>query len=167
MVKQIIINSLGENIRKIIEGHGKIAHQIWKVLEKFLTASPEKRKLEIKNKINSLKYNEEEDSNVFIIKLQNALDEQESIDYELSDTVKAGILNRSLPENLRYINVFQYKNNRKRLCDSVKDVIPDIIFSNTKETTKMEDNRLFTVESKEDKRNINQKNKYNEKKKER
>jgi len=132
-----------------------------------LTASPEKRKLEIKNKINSLKYNEEEDSNVFIIKLQNALDEQESIDYELSDTVKAGILNRSLPENLRYINVFQYKNNRKRLCDSVKDVIPDIIFSNTKETTKMEDNRLFTVESKEDKRNINQKNKYNEKKKER
>ena len=132
-----------------------------------MTASPEKRKLEIKNKINSLKYNEEEDSNVFIIKLQNALDEQESIDYELSDTVKAGILNRSLPENLRYINVFQYKNNRKRLCDSVKDVIPDIIFSNTKETTKMEDNRLFTVESKEDKRNINQKNKYNEKKKER
>ena len=157
MVKWIIINSLGENTRKIIEGNGKTAHQIWKVLEKSFTASPEKRKLEIKNKINSLKYNEEEDINIFIAKLQNALDELENIDYELTDTVKAGILNRSLPENLRFINVFQYKNNWKRLCDYVKDVIPDIIFSNTKETTNLDDNKLFTVESKEVKWNTNQK----------
>jgi len=80
------------------------------MLEKSLTMSPEKSELEIKNKINNLKYNEEDDINIFITKLQNAIDDLENIDYELSDPIKAGILNRSLPENLRFINVFQYKN---------------------------------------------------------
>ncbi|KAG4102882.1 TupA-like ATPgrasp-domain-containing protein [Neocallimastix lanati (nom. inval.)] len=52
MVKWIITNSLGENTKKIIEGNGKTAHQIWITLEKSFTMSPEKRKLEIKSKIN-------------------------------------------------------------------------------------------------------------------
>jgi len=149
MVKWIIINSLGEKTRRIIEGHGKTAHQIWSILEKSFTSSPEKRKMEIKNKINSLKYSEEEDINIFIAKLQNAIDELENIDYELSDSAKAGILNRCLPENLRFINVFQYKNNWKGLYNYVKDVIPDIIFSNIKEITKVDDNKLFSIESSE------------------
>jgi len=47
----------------------KTAHQIWKVLEKkSFTAIPEKRKLERKKK-NSLKYNKEENINIFIAKL--------------------------------------------------------------------------------------------------
>jgi len=33
-VKWIIINSLGQNTKKIIEDHGKTAYQIWKVLKK-------------------------------------------------------------------------------------------------------------------------------------
>ena len=153
MVKWIITNSLGENTKKIIEGNGKTAHQIWITLEKSFTMSPEKRKLEIKSKINNLKYNEEDDINIFIAKLQNAIDELENIDYELSDPVKAGILNRSLPENLRFINVFQYKNDWKQLCNYVKDVIPDIIFSNTREISKTEENKLFLVESQAKNRN--------------
>jgi len=147
MIKWIITNSLGENIKKIIEGNGKTAHQIWTTLEKSFTMSPEKRKLEIMNKINNLKNNEEDNINIFIAKLQNALDELENIDYELSDPVKAGVLNRSLPENLRFINIFQYKNDWKQLCNYVKDIIPNIIFSNTREISKMEENKLFLVES--------------------
>lgn len=69
----MIINSLGENTRKIIEGHSKTAYHIWSILEKSFTASPKKRKMEIKNKINNLKYNED-DINIFITKLQNAID---------------------------------------------------------------------------------------------
>jgi len=111
MVKWIITNSLGENTKKIIEGNGKTAHQIWTTLVNSFTMSPEKRKLEIKNKINNIKYNEEDDINIFIAKLQNSIDELENIYYVLSDSVKAGILNRSLPKILRFINVFQYKND--------------------------------------------------------
>jgi len=111
--------------------------------------SPEKSKLKIKNKIFDLKYNEEYDINIFIAKLQNAIDELEDIDYELSDLVKTGILNRSLPENLLFINAFQYKNDWKQLCNYVMDVIPDIIFFNTREISKMEENKLFLIESKE------------------
>ena len=42
---------------------------------------------------------------------------------QMSDPVKAGIFNRSLPESLQFINVFQYKNDWKQLCNYVKDVI--------------------------------------------
>ena len=54
---------------EIIEGNGKTAHQIWTTLEKSFTMSPEKWKLEIKNKINYMKFNEEDDINIFIAKL--------------------------------------------------------------------------------------------------
>eukprot|EP00833_Pecoramyces_ruminatium_P007690 jgi/Orpsp1_1/1181722/evm.model.c7180000078315.1 len=75
MVKWIILNSLGENTRKIVEGHGKTAYQVWNILEKSFTINPEKRKMEIINKINNLKYNEEEDINIFLATLQNSIDE--------------------------------------------------------------------------------------------
>ena len=55
--------------KEIIEGNGKTAHQIWTTLEKSFTMSPEKWKLEIKNKINYMKFNEEDDINIFIAKL--------------------------------------------------------------------------------------------------
>ena len=71
----------------------------------------------------------------------------------MSDPVKAGIFNRSLPESLQFINVFQYKNDWKQLCNYVKDVIPDIIFSNTREISKTEENKLFLVESQAKNRN--------------
>jgi len=73
----------------------------------------------------------------------------ENIDHDISDNVKAGILNRSLPENLRFINVFQYKNNWSQLCDYVKNLIPDIVFSNMKESVvKEETNRqIFSATS--------------------
>ena len=43
--------------------------------------------------------------------LQNTIEEYENIDHDIEDSIKAGILNRALPENLRFINVFQYKDN--------------------------------------------------------
>ena len=48
-------------------------------------------------------------------KLQNAIEELENLDHDISDNIKAGILNRSLPENLRFINVFQYKDDWNKI----------------------------------------------------
>ena len=141
IVKWIISNSLGENTRKIIEGQGKTAHQIWSILEKSFTRSPERRRLELKNKINSLKYSEDQDINIFMATLQNAMDELENIDHDIGNNVKAGILNRCLPDNLRFINVFQFKNDWDQLCTYVKNVIPDIVFSNIKETNNLEESQ--------------------------
>jgi len=67
----IIINSLGGITRKIIEGQCKAAYQIWATLEKSFTLSPERKILNIKSKIDSLKYNEDQDINIFIATLQN------------------------------------------------------------------------------------------------
>jgi len=39
---------------------------MWVTLEKSFVRNAERRKLEIKNKINSLKYDEEQDINIFI-----------------------------------------------------------------------------------------------------
>jgi len=55
----------------------------------------------------------------------------------LNQPTKAGLLNRALPENLRFINVFQNKNDLEKLCEYVKKkkiVLPDIVFSNMKES---------------------------------
>ena len=148
LVKWIITNSLGEKTKKIIEGQGKTAFQVWEILSKSFTRSPERRKLEIKNKINNLKFNEDDDINIFIATLQNAIDEYEVIDHDISDSSKAGILNRALPENLRWINVFQYKDDWNKLCDYVKNVIPDIIFSNLRETNDSKQNEsIFHLET--------------------
>jgi len=157
LVKWIILNTLGERTKRIVEGQGKTAYEIWQILNRSFTRSTERRKLEIKNKINNLKYNEDEDINIFIATLQNAIDEYELIDHDISDANKAGILNRSLPENLRWINVFQYKNDWKKLCEYVKNVIPDIIFSNLRETTLIKDNenKIFNVEIKEPQKSTN------------
>jgi len=139
MVKWIIINSLGEETRKIIASQGKTAFETWKTLEKSFTVSHERRCIEIKKKLNSLKYNEEQDINIFIATLQNLIDELENIDHDMEPSTKAGILNRALPENLRFINVFQYKHDWNKLCEYVKNVIPDIVFSNLKESLKSEE----------------------------
>jgi len=48
-----------------------------------------------------LKYNPEVDINIFIAELQNTLDELEKIDNDIESSVKVGILNRGLPEELR------------------------------------------------------------------
>jgi len=44
-----------------------------------------------------------------------------------------GILNRSLPKELHWINVFQFKNNWNKCSEYDKDVLPEIIFLNLKE----------------------------------
>jgi len=95
--------------------------------------------MEIKKKLNSLKYNEEQDINIFIATLQNLIDELENIDHDMEPSTKAGILNRTLPENLRFINVFQYKHDWNKLCEYVKNVISDIVFSNLKGLLKSEE----------------------------
>ena len=72
------------------------------------TLSLERKKNSIiKGKIDNLKYNDDQDINIFTATLQNYLDEMENIDHGINDNIKAGILNRSLPENLRIINVFR------------------------------------------------------------
>jgi len=61
-----------------------------------------------------------------------------------------GILNRSLPESLRWINVFQYKS-WESCCSYVKEIIPNIILSNLKEKNFIQENNnniLFNVEIK-------------------
>jgi len=144
-VKWIIINSLGDTTKKLIQSHSKTSYQIWKMLNKAYTKSPEQRRVDLKDLIDGMKYNIDEDIHIFIAVLQNYIDELENIEGDLSANTKIGILNRSLPENLRWINVFQFKNNWERCVEYVKNVIPEIIFSNTKESTNTRTNQLFNI----------------------
>jgi len=168
IVKWILLNTLGERTKRIVEGQEKTAYQIWNTLEKSFTSSLEKRKQELKDKISNLKFNEDQDINIFMTTLQNTIEEYENIDHDIEDSIKAGILNRALPENLRFINVFQYKDNWGRLSNYVKDVIPDIIFSNMKEHTKIEDSQkhIFLAEqnTKSNNRKVQSSVKYKAKK---
>eukprot|EP00833_Pecoramyces_ruminatium_P011250 jgi/Orpsp1_1/1185282/evm.model.c7180000093072.1 len=147
LVKWIIMNSLGPETRKTIKSNNKTAFQIWTILRKAFTKSPEQRIQDLKDKIENIKYNIEEDIHIFIAMLQNLIDELENLNGDIPSSTKAGILNRSLPEELRFINIFQFKDNWDNCCDYVKRVIPDIIFSNKKETLQKPINQAYNLET--------------------
>jgi len=48
ITKWIIINTLGDDTRRIIENRGKTAYEIWKILESSFTKGSEKLKAELK-----------------------------------------------------------------------------------------------------------------------
>eukprot|EP00833_Pecoramyces_ruminatium_P007340 jgi/Orpsp1_1/1181372/evm.model.c7180000076991.1 len=150
ITKWIIINSLGDETRRIIENNGKTAFEIWNILKSSFTKSKEQLKLELKEKLEKAKYNINIDINIFISFLQNIFDELESLDYKITDDARVGILNRSLPEDLRYINVFQFKDNWNTCINYVTKVIPEILYSNKKEGKMKNDNKelLFTGNNK-------------------
>jgi len=106
---------------------------MWNFLQESFTLGDEHRKMILKNRINFLKFNINDDIHIFLATLQNMLDELEIIDSDISDNTKVGILNRALPENLRWINVFQFNNNWKECCNYLKRIVPDITFSHLKE----------------------------------
>ena len=128
----IIINSLGEQTQSIIEGNEMSAYEIWKLLKESFTKSKEQRKIVLTNKIENLKF-DNKDISIFIANLQNLFKEISKIDSEISDSSKIGILNRCLPENLRWINVFQFSTWNDRI-KFVKRVIPEINLSNIKKS---------------------------------
>jgi len=130
--KWIIINSLVEQTQSIIDGNEKLAYEIWKLLKESFTKSKEQRKIELTKKIENLKF-DNKDISIFIANLQNLFNEIAKIDSEISDSSKIGILNRCLPENLRWINVFQFSTWND--CSKyVKRVIPEINLSNIKKS---------------------------------
>ena len=133
LVKWIITNSLGSKTKEILKGHNKTAFQLWNFLQESFTLGEEYRKMILKNEINLLKFDINGDIHIFLATLQNMLDELEIIDSDISDNTKVGMLNRALPEDLRWINVFQFNNNWKECCNYLKRVIPDIAFSQLKE----------------------------------
>ncbi|OUM62193.1 hypothetical protein PIROE2DRAFT_11601, partial [Piromyces sp. E2] len=135
MIKWVILNSLGNNTKKLIETRRKTAYESWKILENSFTKGKEQLYAEINEKLNSLKYDPILDINIFIANLENLFDELEFINKPLTDEAKVGIFYRSLPDNLRWINVFQFKDNWLQCQAFASKVIPGIIFSNIKEKT--------------------------------
>jgi len=133
LTKYIIMNSLGKNTRKIIESRGRTAYQAWKILENSFTKSKEQLKTELKLKLENLKFHPNIDINIFIASMENIIEQLDNIDTPLTDNIKVGILNRSLPEFLRFINVFQHRDNWTECKNYTLKVIPDIIYSHIKE----------------------------------
>jgi len=71
-----------------------------------------------------MKFDPQVDINLFVSALESLFDELEFIEKPLSDENKIGILNRSLPENLRWINVFQYRDDWNKCQQYATNVIP-------------------------------------------
>jgi len=143
MTKWIISNSLGKQTKGIIKGHSKTAHEMWNFRHDSFTVGNEHQKMILQNKLDRLKFTTDDDIHIFLATLQNIIDELEIIDTDMSDSVKVGILNRALPENLRWVNVFQYNDEWVKRCNYVKRIILDIIFSNIKERKLQEENPKY------------------------
>eukprot|EP00833_Pecoramyces_ruminatium_P001026 jgi/Orpsp1_1/1175058/evm.model.c7180000052477.2 len=80
-----------------------------------------------------MKFNDKIDIHMFIPTLDSTLSELENIDSKIKDESKVEILNRALPEELRFINVFTHKKSWKKCCKYVCDVILPILLSRMKE----------------------------------
>ncbi|OUM56158.1 hypothetical protein PIROE2DRAFT_19366, partial [Piromyces sp. E2] len=141
LTKWIILNSLDEETKRIIENRGKTAREIWIILENSFTKGKDQLKTELKEKLNQIKYDPSIDIHIFLSYLENIFDELDYLDSPIPDDVRTGILNRSLPENLRFINVFQFRDNWSDCHNYVAKVIPDIIYSNKKENSNQLENK--------------------------
>ena len=96
-----------------------------------------------------LTYNIDEDIHIFLAILQNLINELEKIDGDINDSVKVGIVNRALPEDIRWINVFQFNNNWKECCNYLKRIIPDIALSmkREKKIKETKPKKIFHIEN--------------------
>jgi len=131
---------LGKKTKEIIKSHSKTAFEMWNFLQDSFTLGEEHQKMILRNKLNRLKFTTDDDIHIFLATLQNMIDELEIIDTDISESIKVGILNKALPENLRWINVFQFNNEWIKCCNYVKRIIPDILFSNIKKRKLQEEN---------------------------
>ena len=100
--------------------------------------------MELNEIIKLMKFDTNTDINIFLANLQNHFDELEKIDNDILQSTKIGKLKRWLPENLRFINVFQY-SDWKDCCWYVKKVIPEILLSNTKESNNLSETATTTI----------------------
>lgn len=64
--KWIIINGLGDQTQKLIDGSEKTAYQIWKIIQASFTKSNARLKIEIQQKLDNMKYNINLDINIFM-----------------------------------------------------------------------------------------------------
>ena len=73
--KWIVLNNIGEKIQYIVQRSNKTAFEFWRILKRSFTKNINICKLELKNKLDYLKYNPEVDINILISELQNTIDE--------------------------------------------------------------------------------------------
>jgi len=67
------------------------------------------------------------------------------------------MLNRSLPENIRWVNVFQFNNDWKAYCSYLERIIPGTVFSKIRENTLTENQQnIFNVTTTRNKNNNDQ-----------
>jgi len=132
-----------------VQRSNKNAFELLRILKRSFTKNINTRKLELKNKLDNLKYNPEVDINIFIAELQNTIDELKKIDNDIEPSIKVGILNRSLREELRRINEFQFKNDWNKCSEYFKNELPEIISSNLKESIDNNQNNknIFSLEN--------------------
>jgi len=94
LTKWVILNSLDDDTRRIIENRGKTAHEVWTILENSFTKGKEQIKAELKEKLKNIKFDPNIDVHIFLSFLENIFDELDYLDNPLADDVKVGILNR-------------------------------------------------------------------------
>jgi len=65
--------------------------------------------LELKKKINEMIFQKEQEINIFVIDLQNTIEEQEKINEDLNKNTKVGILNNFIKFNIERHTVFIFQ----------------------------------------------------------
>jgi len=79
------------------------------MLKKSFTKSNESRRLELKKKINEMIFRKEQEINIFVIDLQNTIEEQEKINEDLNKNTKVGILNNFIKFNIERHTIFIFQ----------------------------------------------------------
>jgi len=65
--------------------------------------------LELKKKINEMIFQKEQEINIFVIDLQNTIEEQEKINEDLNKNTKVGILNNFIKFNIERHTIFIFQ----------------------------------------------------------
>jgi len=144
LAKHLINNSISDEIKIKLDFQRSSAYQIWNILKASNTRSNEERKLELKNKLENMKYNKENDISLFIEEMNNIFNELSSLEMEISDEKKFEYLYLALPYEITLeVNIMDHDGKWEDVTKCLKKKVPKLKY--LKELRKENNHKNNTV----------------------
>ena len=122
--KFLISTNLDDKTKSTIDFKNKIAYEVWNHLQGLFVKNNEEIKLETIKKLNTLKYNINDDFGIFHFKLLNTIDKLEELGESISDERKFNLYNALPSDIVQLTNVISYQDDWKKCCEQLKKTIP-------------------------------------------
>ncbi|ORX79217.1 hypothetical protein BCR32DRAFT_240954 [Anaeromyces robustus] len=127
--KWFISSNLDNNNKRRIDFVSNTAYEVWKLLESTYQKGIEERKIKIKKDLEEMKYDKNDDFEMFLSNMNNLFNTLRGLNAEVSDEQKFNYLYTSLPSDItRETNMICYQDKWEDCCKMLLKTIPRLKF---------------------------------------